>query len=90
MEESLTTQDWKDFRQMKQDRHAAMKEKNLSIIIESGIPFINKGETLLFREPGKTKVDFYPSTGRWKFMRNGQTRIYSGGAVKFLEWYKKL
>ena len=47
----------------------------------------NSGETLCFRIPGKPRVDFYPSTGRW---RNLETKImHRGGGVAFLNWYHK-
>ena len=45
----------------------------------------NHGETVLFREKGYPKVDFYPSTGRWR----SQNKTYSGQAAAFLVWYER-
>ena len=80
-----TSDMWREINAERAERHAEWKKKNLEILRESGIPFTDKGETLLFRQEGKPKVDFYPSTGRWKvkgeFMR--------GGAKSFLRWYRR-
>jgi len=79
-----------DFRAMNQARkehHAAWKESNTKIIESSGIPYLARPESLLFREEGKPKVDFYPSTGRWRVA--GVKRTFSGGAKSFLGWYRK-
>ena len=67
----------------RQARHHEWNKRNRAIIDASGIPYIDRGETLLFREPDKSNVDFYPSTGRWK----ANSQMHSGGAKKFLEWY---
>ncbi len=75
------------FRAMKADkkqRHADWYEQNLEILVASGIPFTDKGETLLFREGKGWRADFYPSTGRWKDLANNKMR--GGGAEKFLLW----
>jgi hypothetical protein len=81
------TEMWKEERQGKQAQHAAWNAENTSAIMASGIPhtITNRGETILIREEGRPKVDFYPSTGRWK----GDGKIYSGGAQKFIFWYKR-
>ncbi len=83
--ENETTEMWKEVHKEKQAKHIEWFARNKQTIIESGIPFTDKGETLLFRQQNKPAVDFYPSTGRWKtgkqFMR--------GGAKAFLAWYKK-
>jgi hypothetical protein len=82
-----------DFAAMKahtQARHAEWKQKNTETLTFSGLDFVatNGGETFLFREPGKPKVDFYPSTGRWRIV--GATRkTFKGGARSFLNWYAK-
>jgi len=70
-------------------RHADWKKANMEILGASGAIFTvtNCGETLMFRMSGKPKVDFYPSTGRWRVVGNGQQRPMSGGAQKFLNWY---
>lgn len=79
-----------DYRAMKEERkerHAEWNKINTETINKSGIPYrLAGGQTMLFREPGKPRVDFYPSTGRWRV--NGQ-RAVSGGARKFLDWYKQ-
>ncbi len=81
-----------DFAAMKahrQQQHADWKERNLATLNASSVIFTttNYGETLLFREPGKPKVDFYPSTGRWRVA--GLTKTFRGGAGSFLSWYAK-
>lgn len=74
---------FRDMAQDKKERHACWKNQNLEILAKSGIPFTDKGETLLFR--GKVKADFYPSTGRWR----SEQKTYSGGAEKFIKWLKQ-
>jgi len=73
-----------------QAKHAEWKEKNMRILSDSGAIFTvtNNGETLLFRMTGYPKVDFYPSTGRWRIV-GGVRKAFSGGATAFLTWYKK-
>jgi len=80
-----------DFAAMKahrQRQHADWKERNLAALNASAVIFTttNNGETLLFRESGKPKVDFYPSTGRWRVA--GLTKTLRGGARAFLSWYE--
>jgi len=81
---------WKAHRRQKQGRHAKMKADNTAALEASGVQFTssNAGETLLFREEGKPKIDFYPSTGRW-CVANKKEQIYSGGAQRFLCWYRQ-
>lgn len=75
--------------QEKRERHAEWKRLNTIALEESGIPYRVAGpETFIFREVGKPKVDFYPSTGRWREMSSGKT--FRGGAKAFIAWYKKL
>ena len=68
--------------------HANNKAINLAMVQQSGLKFrvTNNGECLVFREPGKPKVDFYPSSGRWRDVGLSK-RNYSGGAEAFLQWY---
>ena len=82
-----------DFAAMKahrQQQHADWKQKNMEILSASGAIFTvtNHGETLLFRQTGYPKVDFYPSTGRWRVV-GGSDKAKSGGAHRFLDWYRK-
>ena len=72
----------------RKDRHAAMKAKNTKLLLDNGLNCIvkNDGEVILIRTLGRAKIDFYPSTGRWKWVDTG--RIQKGGAEKFLRmWY---
>lgn len=74
----------------RQERHREWKRANMAVLEAAGVEFrgTNDGETLLFRERGKPKVDFYPSTGRWRVSGDPtNTRTMGGGAGKFLEWY---
>jgi hypothetical protein len=80
-----------DFAAMKahtQAKHAEWKRKNMAVLSDSGAVFTvtNGGETLLFRQTGYPRVDFYPSTGRWRVADVKET--YRGGAKRFLEWYR--
>jgi len=75
--------DFKILRQMKVERHEKWHKENKKILLDSGTPFIDRGEALLFR--GKVKADFYPSTGRW---RSGN-KTYRGGAKSFLNWWRQ-
>ena len=69
-------------------RHREWKDENMDVLRTSHLDFkvTNNGETILFREKGKPKVDFYPSTGRWRNV-GPNARTFSGGAMKFLDWY---
>jgi hypothetical protein len=77
-----------DLKALKQAQHREWKQQNMDVLNQSGIPFTSKnfGEHLMFRERGKPKVDFYPSTGRWKVTGKG---ITGGHAERFLEWYRQ-
>lgn len=74
----------------RQEKHAQLKERNTNILLHSPhtLTVTNAGESILFREPGKPKVDFYPSTGRWRIP--GTSITFNGGAKKFLRWYERL
>lgn len=81
-----------DFAAMKahrQQKHADWKERNTEILLRSNLTLTIKsgGESILFRESGKPKVDFYPSTGRWRVA--GKKETFRGGAESFLRWYAK-
>jgi hypothetical protein len=83
-----------DFAAMKahtQAKHAEWKQKNMNVLSNSGAVFTitNNGETLLFRMTGYPKVDFYPSTGRWRIVSGNNGKPFRGGAAAFLTWYKK-
>lgn len=72
----------------KRKRHAEWKTINMAALDKSGIPYRKASEeTILFRQPGKPKVDFYPSTGRWRVA--GQSQTMRGGAAALLAWYNK-
>ena len=87
----MSETEWSDFREasraLKQERHAEWKAENMRVLGMSGLDYrvTNGGETLLFRDPGMPKVDFYPSTGRWRVA--GVQETFGGGAEKFLQWY---
>lgn len=84
--------DWKAYREdmneLKKERHSVWKAENTQVLTESGIPFEsrNNGETLLIREPGKPKFDFFPSTGRWRT----ENKTFGGHAAKFIKMYQKI
>lgn len=85
--------DWRGFSQHMKDqrkaRHAQWKAEATAAIAASGIPhrMANNGETILFREAGKPRVDYYPSTGRATI--NGSAARSFGPAAQFLAWYRK-
>jgi hypothetical protein len=83
----------KALREYRQERPSEWKANNSEIISSSGIPHTvtNNGQTIIFREPGMLKVDFYPSTGRWRIVGDTKLhKVFSGGARKFVDWYNKL
>lgn len=77
----------REMTQLHKERHLAWHEVNMQVLDASGVPYTstNDGENLLFREAGKPKADFFPSTGRWRV----GTKVYRGGAKAFLAWWKK-
>lgn len=86
--------DFNAMRAHKQARHAEWKQKNIETLLRSShtLTINNNEETVLFREAGKPKVDFYPSTGRWRVVgatKTFPTRTFRGGASNFLQWYEK-
>lgn len=77
-------------REARRERHAEWNRQNTLAINESGIPYLDRGETFCFREESKPKVDFYPSTGRWRVVGTREPqKAKSGGARKFLDWYRR-
>lgn len=73
-------------------RQRGWKRENLTALEASGLRYetANNGETLLFREPGKPRVDFYPSTGRWRVVGVSTPQpARGGGARNFLRWYAR-
>jgi hypothetical protein len=73
----------------RQDRHARWRDENLAVLRASGMKFKERPTSVLFREQGKPRVDFYPHTGRWRVVGVWDSRTYSGGARAFLAWYGK-
>ncbi len=77
-------------------RHVRIAEMNLRILRANKAPFELRespdgllGATVLFREAGKPRVDFYVSTGGWRVVGAGASRMKRGGARAFLAWYAK-
>lgn len=75
-------------RAQRQEQHRNWYVENTATLKAAGIPFAlaNGGETLVIREAGMPRIDFYPSTGRWRCIDRQKT--YSGGATAFLKWYR--
>ncbi len=75
---------------MRKNRHEEWRETNMAVLRTASFQFreTNNGECLLFREPGKPMVDFYPSTGRWRVVGTKSSPTLSGGAEAFLVWYQ--
>lgn len=78
---------YRALREVKREEKEARAAVNVKTLEAYGLIFEvrNAGDVLLFREPGKPKADFYPSTGRWR--SGGKT--YSGGAHSFRKWYRE-
>lgn len=77
--------------QERKERHRQWKEENLTKLgATRGLLFrvVNDGECCLFRESGKPRVDFYPSTGRWRIPGSNRPP-FKGGATAFIHWYEK-
>jgi hypothetical protein len=74
-------------RQVRKERHADWKQKNMAIIRSAILEFraVNNGECLTFRLKDYPIADFYPSTGRWR----SEGKTYGGHAEKFLVWLRK-
>ena len=79
---------WRQVKEETKARHARWRAQNRAILESSGLAYTDKGEALLFRNPGKPSCDFYPSTGRWK-VNDGRGTMRRGGARAFLTWYTK-
>ncbi len=74
----------REYNGMRRDKRL---ELNISILEKSGLIYsVTSNGTMLFRETGKPKVDFYPSTGRWRIVNR---KAMKGGATSFINWYKK-
>lgn len=72
-------------RDAKKERHARWSIENRETLeAQMAGRYIDKGEAILFREPGKPAVDFYPSTGRWRAFG----KMHKGGAQAFIFWYQ--
>ena len=79
---------YQEMKEEKQKKHAEWWEKNVGLLKESGLNYrVASRESIIFRDEDKPKVDFYPSTGRWRDV--GTNRTYRGGAKAFIIWYKK-
>lgn len=74
----------------RQERHAQWYAENMAVLRSSTVPFEERPTSVLFRQKGKPKVDFFPHTGRWRVVGEGKQRQpLRGGARAFLAWYGK-
>ena len=87
-EPNESTELWREVRKDTKTRHARWHAQNRAILETSELAYTDKGEALLFRNPGKPSCDFYPSTGRWK-VNDGDGTMRRGGARAFITWYAK-
>jgi len=79
---------YKAMKEERQQRHQKWNKLNKDILFACGLKYKQtSSECFTFRNEGKPKVDFYPSTGRWRDTDLNKT--YSGGAKQFVEWYNK-
>ena len=81
-------EDMKAFREFKKEQKLLRKEQNLKILDESGIEyrFDECSYCALIRIPGKPKVNFFTTTGRWVDVKEKFT--HRGGAKAFIKWFK--
>ena len=79
---------YKAMREMRKERHQNWFESNMDAINAANIPYEWRATSLLFREPGKPKVDFYPHTGRWRVV-GAHSKTFRGGGKSFVAWYEK-
>lgn len=78
---------WNKIREDRKKQHEEWWQLNTDELRKSGIRYrVASEECYIFRNVGKPSVDFYPSTGRWRVA--GLSRTFSGGATKFINWYK--
>jgi hypothetical protein len=80
---SEQTEVFQAMREQRRQQHAEWKYQNTLYLREHGLfgKMSNRGECISFTRP--IKVDFYPSTGRWRH----QGKTAGGGAEKFVTWY---
>ena len=76
-----------ELKELKKERHSKWKGMNLDVIEDSGVEYKKASDECYCFRSNNCKADFYPSTGRWRDLKTGKT--LSGGAVSFLNWYKK-
>lgn len=72
-------------REARRQQHREWKRLNMEALRKHGLfgRLTNHGECMVFTRP--VKVDFYPSTGRWR----AKGKTYSGGGAKFAAWYNE-
>lgn len=80
---------FKGMSEARKERHSRWRTQNILALQATQFIYTvtNNGETFLFREAGKPKVDFYPSTGRWRV--SGIKQTFHGGGKLFIQWYRK-
>ncbi|MHB9110429.1 MAG: hypothetical protein ACYDCO_25535 [Armatimonadota bacterium] len=84
-------EDFRDMRKARQASHQRNYEQNMAILRQSGLKFEERSTSVLFREYGKPRVDFFPHTGAWRLVGKptGKPLTYSGGASRFISWYRQ-
>lgn len=81
------TRYWRLLRKRRQQNHQEWAAANLAVLQMSGLTYTVRPDALIFREPGKPRVNFFLTTGRWYDIEANKT--FRGGATKFVEWYAK-
>jgi hypothetical protein len=71
----------------RREKKARNLEKNTKDLDAAGIPYTVKNDGYMYaiRVPGKPRIDFYPTTNRWRV--DGETMY--GPAKRLIGWYKK-
>lgn len=77
----------KENKQKRIQRYSEQVPAFLKALDEKEIAYTNNGQTIMFRELNRPKVDFYPTKGNWRLLKTG--RMMYGGWKKFLTWYEK-
>jgi hypothetical protein len=86
-EPNETTEMWREFHKEADKRKLNYYELAKKILIKTNYKYeIKEGNrTILFREDDNLKVDYFPSTGKWKF----NNRMFKGNIANFISWYSQ-
>lgn len=76
-----------------EQKNQDLKSHNIEAIKKASLkndPSKGDDSVLCFREEGKRKVNYWPSTNHWQAIDDEQQVDMYGPVEKFIEWYKGL